>query len=261
MSNKELLKRVNFFYMLSFIFSGIMYGISIFICKKLNINDIETILITIMSAQLAPTIATIICKKRYKDNSKIFIKPKINLKWIFIIIIPFISVYAQYFLLEKLNQSFKHSLFFDNTLIIILTIITTIIGSIGEEIGWRGYLYNLLGSKLSPFINSIVIGILWGVWHFTKIFNLGFIYYILFIINCIPISILMCYINNKLNKSIVPSIIFHTILNLSFMYLLYERETTYGYIISIFVLTIVIVILRIIDSKYFKSQHNKSNIK
>jgi hypothetical protein len=36
--------------------------------------------------------------------------------------------------------------------------------ALGEEIGWRGYLYDLLGR--SPSLrNTVVVGVLWGLWH------------------------------------------------------------------------------------------------
>lgn len=70
----------------------------------------------------------------------------------------------------------------------------------------------------------------------------------------IPISILMTYVNDRANGSIVPSIIFHTVLNLSFMYLLFERETIIGYLISILFLSIISLFIRFIDTEYFKPE-------
>ncbi|MEM2214791.1 MAG: CPBP family intramembrane glutamic endopeptidase [Candidatus Nezhaarchaeales archaeon] len=47
--------------------------------------------------------------------------------------------------------------------------------ALGEEIGWRGYLYHLLGSR--PSIRSIVVvGALWGLWHASAIAILGYDY-------------------------------------------------------------------------------------
>uniref|UniRef100_UPI0038737CAB CPBP family intramembrane glutamic endopeptidase n=1 Tax=Wolbachia endosymbiont (group A) of Andrena haemorrhoa TaxID=2953976 RepID=UPI0038737CAB len=42
----------------------------------------------------------------------------------------------------------------------------SIIMSLGEEIGWRGYLLKNLKSKISNFyIRAIIVGIIWSVWH------------------------------------------------------------------------------------------------
>lgn len=36
--------------------------------------------------------------------------------------------------------------------------------ALGEEIGWRGYLYDLLGSKPTATA-ALIVGALWGLWH------------------------------------------------------------------------------------------------
>lgn len=40
-----------------------------------------------------------------------------------------------------------------------------IAGSVGEEIGWRGFAQPLLQKRLSLFWASIIIGVLWATWH------------------------------------------------------------------------------------------------
>ncbi|MDI9620070.1 MAG: CPBP family intramembrane metalloprotease [Candidatus Nezhaarchaeota archaeon] len=48
--------------------------------------------------------------------------------------------------------------------------------ALGEEIGWRGYLYRLLSSK-SRITTSLIIGLLWGLWHAPATLLLGYNYY------------------------------------------------------------------------------------
>ncbi|MEM4002871.1 MAG: CPBP family intramembrane glutamic endopeptidase [Ignisphaera sp.] len=47
--------------------------------------------------------------------------------------------------------------------------------ALGEEIGWRGYLYRILGARPTLY-NIIVVGILWGLWHSPAILLLGYNY-------------------------------------------------------------------------------------
>lgn len=57
-----------------------------------------------------------------------------------------------------------------------LTAITlNMVFALGEEIGWRGYLYELLGSK-PTVTTTLIIGSLWGLWHSSAIVLLGYNY-------------------------------------------------------------------------------------
>jgi len=47
--------------------------------------------------------------------------------------------------------------------------------ALGEEIGWRGYLYELLGGR--PSLGSTaIVGVCWGLWHASAILILGYNY-------------------------------------------------------------------------------------
>lgn len=56
-------------------------------------------------------------------------------------------------------------------ILLMLTIIpiTNILGSLGEEIGWRGFLLPNLYRKFSFNKVSLIIGLIWAVWHFPLI--------------------------------------------------------------------------------------------
>jgi len=49
--------------------------------------------------------------------------------------------------------------------------------ALGEEIGWRGYLYDLLGYNPS-LRNTVIVGVLWGLWHAPATILLGYNYQI-----------------------------------------------------------------------------------
>lgn len=42
-----------------------------------------------------------------------------------------------------------------------------------EEIGWTGYAFPKMCRKLNPFTAGILLGLLWGLWHFPVIDFLG----------------------------------------------------------------------------------------
>jgi len=87
----------------------------------------------------------------------------------------------------------------------------------GEELGWRGYLLKTLQNK-KLFPVSLIIGIVWGLWHFPLIL-IGHNYpqhpvtgVGMMIIFCILLSPVMIYIVIK-SKSVITAAIFHGINN------------------------------------------------
>jgi len=70
-----------------------------------------------------------------------------------------------------------------NMLFYLLSFVAIVIGSAAEEIGWRGFLLPNLQKKHTAFVSSIIVGILWGVWHLNFTGGiLGFVLYTVTII-------------------------------------------------------------------------------
>ena len=44
---------------------------------------------------------------------------------------------------------------------------------VGEELGWRGYALPKLLETRSPLVASLIIGVLWGLWHLPTFFIAG----------------------------------------------------------------------------------------
>ena len=44
---------------------------------------------------------------------------------------------------------------------------------LGEEIGWRGFAYPRLAARLGPVKGSLVLGVVWGIWHLGMMFTPG----------------------------------------------------------------------------------------
>ena len=106
----------------------------------------------------------------------------------------------------------------------------------GEEIGWRGYLLKALQDKKFLFV-SLIIGIVWGVWHFPLIL-LGHNYpqhpvagVFMMIIFCILLTPMMIYIVLH-SGSVITAAIFHGVLNaigaISLLFLAGGNDLTNG---------------------------------
>jgi len=99
---------------------------------------------------------------------------RFSFKWILICIgIPFIYLMIAFSLgslyeigrIGELNWSVLSKIYSLPALAMLLT------GPIGEEFGWRGYLLPKLLEKHSPLTSSVILGFLWGIWHYPLYMN------------------------------------------------------------------------------------------
>lgn len=52
--------------------------------------------------------------------------------------------------------------------------VVSLVGGGQEEPGWRGFALDRLQARHSPFVATLVLGVIWGVWH-LPIYGLGFV--------------------------------------------------------------------------------------
>lgn len=55
----------------------------------------------------------------------------------------------------------------------LLLVLVRLVTAAGEEIGWRGHLLPLLQARLSALDASLVIAVIWGVWHLPLLIGNG----------------------------------------------------------------------------------------
>jgi membrane protease YdiL (CAAX protease family) len=90
-------------------------------------------------------------------------------------------------------------------------------GPLGEEFGWRGYLMPALAARLNWRTASLVIGVLWGVWHLP-------LFYLadtaqsqmpipVFMVNIVAGSVLFGWLFERTQGSVLPALVLHTSLN------------------------------------------------
>ena len=242
------MKKVISFYLKIFLFTGIFAMVLGGIFQNIEENEIINGLLLTMGVQLSPMFAFLVTKKKTKDN--INFKFKTDKWFILSILMPILIFSITALILSFIGIKYQSTEYIGITLII--AILTIIIGSVGEEIGWRGYLQNELNKEYSLFVSSAVTGLMWGAWHFFKIMNKGIISYLLFIPTIFLFGIIMGYIYNKSNKSLVNMIAFHSFVNLSTILMLFNRECNAFYITLTIVNLIVIFVLWLNDREYFK---------
>ncbi|HHV42805.1 MAG TPA: CPBP family intramembrane metalloprotease [Clostridiaceae bacterium] len=243
-------QEINFYYMLVFLLSGVLYFSTNFIAQNLKFSFIAQVLLTTMATQWSPSLAALITIKKfdidYKPKFKLNFHPSIFLA----VLLPVVNLGAIIFFNNMTHNPTITSKFYQSVPLIIATIVTTLLGSIGEEIGWRGYLYNSLSENMNKTKSAALSGLMWGIWHFTKIFNIGFLVYLVFSISMIPFSLVLNYMNDKADGSIIPSILCHTVMNLGVMLLLFERENIYFHLISLAGFIIFVLLIKLFDKNH-----------
>lgn len=100
-----------------------------------------------------------------------------------------------------------------------------VFGPLPEELGWSGYALDGLQSRRSALASSLIIGVIWAMWHLPLFFMEGtfqseqigfatpaFWWYML---PTLPISVLDTWIYNNAHRSTLSAVLLHFMVNLS----------------------------------------------
>ena len=96
------------------------------------------------------------------------------------------------------------------------------IGPFIEELGWRGYVLDRLQARWNALWSSLILGMVWGVWHLPLFFikdtyqynlGVGSASFWLFMIDIISEAVLLTWIFNHTRRSTLAAILFHFMIN------------------------------------------------
>lgn len=102
-------------------------------------------------------------------------------------------------------------------------LLTILLASVIEEVGWRGYGEDAIAQTNSWFKESILFGLIWSLWHLPLFFiassyhaglaDLGLVYVLNFLISVIPLGFITTWVYVKNNRSMLACILFHLFVN------------------------------------------------
>lgn len=249
---------VIWFYVLTLIFTIILGGTAQVLCVNFIPKQYQTI-VSLVIVQMAPTFGTLFVFLRAKDRDCFKnmnwcpIKNISSILWLLLsFIIPttivsitsaIMSVYGKTYIPN--NYSIK---------LLIITVLCALIGSIGEEIGWRGFMQPSFNRKYSLFSSAVFTGILWGAWHFGKLASFGILGYLLFILLITEFSVMMAWIYSKSNSNMICMVLFHLGVNISSLLLLTGREGIMFYTVACTISTIICLVLVLADREKFSTK-------
>ncbi|HEU5484602.1 MAG TPA: type II CAAX endopeptidase family protein [Microlunatus sp.] len=90
---------------------------------------------------------------------------------------------------------------------------------VGEELGWRGYALPKLLERFSPVLASVILGVIWGLWHLPTFFIPGAPQYgqplIAFVILTVSYSIMLTWLFSHTAGSVLIATLCHGAINVS----------------------------------------------
>lgn len=211
------------------VFSVIVIALSSLICFiSYKTNNPNLSILSVFTPSIIALILTAINKGK-KGVSELFVKQtiqKTRIKWFIISLIgiPLIGTLA---MLTSLN--FDISKFSLRTYQLMPQIVVIVLIALGEEYGWRGFLLPRLLNKFSLLYSSIILGLIWGFWHFPAyLIGTGVPLQMHFMAFLIWVILGTLFINwiYYYTKSVLTSILAHISANVTFNYLLILPEFT-----------------------------------
>lgn len=101
--------------------------------------------------------------------------------------------------------------------LVISLVLSIITGAMGEELGWRGFLLPRLQQRYDALTSSLIVGVIWALWHLPLWLLPGYgwdaIPYWTFALGAISTSVLMTWVLNNTDGSLVMASIIHLMMN------------------------------------------------
>lgn len=204
--------------------------------------------LVLMGIMFVPALSNILTRLITKEGFKnMYLRPNLkgNVKkylllyfaptlFILISMVPYFLIFPAQFdsslkTLNYLAQQSKISWLTPETTFLLMALqlaiiapIVNIIPTLGEELGWRGYLIMKLRALFSDRTALVITGIIWGLWH-APIIALGhnygtnysgypFLGILMMTVFCVSAGIVEGYFSLKL-KSCIPAAMIHSAIN------------------------------------------------
>jgi membrane protease YdiL (CAAX protease family) len=191
----------------------------------------------------------ILFTEQIKSDNKIWLFTLLFSSWIFYPLIFIILWLILSIAIGNLNVSLIETGIKSSMIIIPITIAFDFLygGSVGEEIGWRGYALPSLLQNYNPLISSVVLGLILSLWHVPIDMIAGFGFkglegVLLRILTVCPMSIIITWFYLYFKMGIATSLLLHAGINIIPAFGFSNYEYVFGLLIVIqFIISIIIV--------------------
>ncbi len=138
--------------------------------------------------------------------------------------------------------------------IIPFAIVTMIYGPLPEELGWRGYALDRLQRKWNALVSSLVLGVIWAVWHLPVFFIRGSLlsevvplwstqFWVSMGPGILAIAVVMTWIYNNTQRSILAAILVHFMMNFTLEFLRLPGDLKIYHFVWLTIIAIVVTLV------------------
>src|ERR1035437_1983256 len=180
--------------------------------QKINLNFEKVVL-----PQLAPSIAlliTFLIFRSLRTSINIELNSMVALRGLFSFLVPIVLFSIGFFVCKLVKVDVRIT---PNIISILpLMLAGIIVGSIGEEVGWRSFMQPNLEKEFSVIWASVIVGVFWGLWHIGHYKN-GVVFIVGFLFFSISASIIIGQLLKDTNYNLIISVLFHFSINIGFL--------------------------------------------
>jgi membrane protease YdiL (CAAX protease family) len=103
------------------------------------------------------------------------------------------------------------------------------VAALSEELGWAGYVTDPLQDRFSALGGSLLLGVVWAVWHFIPLWeaqrSLAWVAW--WSLGTVTARVIITWLYNNTGRSVFVATLFHTMMNLTWQ--LFPTNGAYSY--------------------------------
>ncbi len=171
---------VTWFYILAFGISWI--GLIPGVLGSRGIAPFDSLFVQFLGIlfSIGPALAAVIMSQVMQGKTGVqnllkgLLKWRVNLVWYLVAVLGPIVIFVVGQVLTKLmGLTVESTAIPTNPFLFVVAVLTVILSNTGEEIGWRGFALPRLQKRYNALLATLIVGLLWSLWHLPLVFLTG----------------------------------------------------------------------------------------